>query len=92
MAESAKDDGVILSLIKRFESQRLPILNALNEKTGRGERLSESDIVFLDAVIHDAQQAKPLMDRHPDWQAFCASVIHLYETITSKALDNEKGP
>lgn len=89
--ESSKEDGVILSLIKRFETQRLPMLNALNEKTERGERLSDSDIEFLDTVIHDAQQAKQLMDRHPEWQAFCANVIHLYETITSKALDNEKG-
>lgn len=66
------------------------MLNALKEKTDSGERLSDSDIEFLDTVIHDAQKAKPLMDRHPEWQAFCANVIHLYETITSKALDNEK--
>jgi hypothetical protein len=90
MDKSSKDDGIILALIDRFENQRLPMLNHLKEKTERGELLNDSDIEFLDTVIHDAQQAKPLMDRHPEWQEFCANVIHLYETITRKALDNEK--
>lgn len=92
MNKLSDDDGIILALIERFEKQRLPVLNALSEKTERGERLSEADIAFLDAVIHDAQQSKHLMDRHPEWQTFCANVIHLYETITRKALDNEQGP
>ena len=90
MTESSKDEGVILTLIERFETQRLPRLKELREKTERGEPLSDSDIAFLDTVIHDAQMTKPLMDRHPEWQMFCASVIHLYETITKMALDNEK--
>jgi hypothetical protein len=44
----------------------------------------------MDQVIHDAHQSKPLMDRHPDWQKFCAYVVHLYEHITEKALNNEE--
>jgi hypothetical protein len=91
MSEPSKDDGVILALIDRFEKQRLPRLRALKEKVDAGGLLSEEDIEFLDTVIHDAQQSKPLIDRHPDWQSFCANVVHLYETITEKALDNEKG-
>jgi hypothetical protein len=90
MSDLDKEDGVILALIERFEKQRLPRLQALKEKVEGGEHLSEEDIEFLDTVIHDAQQSKPLIDRHPDWQSFCAHVVHLYETITEKALENEK--
>ncbi len=90
MTEPSKDDGVILALIERFEKQRLPRLQELKEKTDNGGLLSDEDIVFLDTVIHDAQQSKQLIDKHPEWQAFCANVVHLYETITEKALDNEK--
>ena len=89
MTESSDEDGVILALIERFEKQRLPRLKALKEKTDSGEVLSGGDIEFLDTVIHDAQQSKHLIDRHPDWQAFCSYVVHLYETITEKALENE---
>ena len=91
MTKPSNEDGVILALIDRFEKQRLPRLLELKEKTDNGELLSDEDITFLDTVIHDAQQSKQLIDRHPDWQAFCANVVHLYETITEKALDNEKG-
>jgi hypothetical protein len=90
MIEQTKDDGVILALIDRFEKQRLPRLKKLKEKVDGGEPLGEGDIEFLETVIHDAQQSKTLIDRHPEWQAFCANVVHLYETITEKALENEK--
>ena len=89
MTEPSNDDGVILALIKRFETQRLPRLKALKERTERGEKLSDVDIAFLDTVIHDALQSKPLIDRHQEWQSFCANVIHLCETITEKGLENE---
>jgi hypothetical protein len=91
MTEASKDDGVIMALIERFEKQRLPRLQALKEKVDSGELLSAADIEFLDTIIHDAQNSKPLIDRHPEWQKFCANVVHLYETITEKALENEKG-
>ena len=90
MNEPSEEDGVIMALIERFEKQRLPRLEAIREKVDRGELLSDVDIEFLDTVIHDSQQSKHLMDRHPEWQAFCATVVHLYETITEKALENEK--
>ena len=91
MLDASEEDGVILMLIERFEKQRFPRLRALKELVDRGELLSDDDIEFLDTVIHDAQQSKRLMDRHPEWQLFCAEVVHLYETITEKALENEKG-
>ncbi|MEN8107427.1 MAG: hypothetical protein ABFS22_05405 [Pseudomonadota bacterium] len=91
MTKPSNEDGVILALIERFEKQRLPRLLELKEKTDNGELLSDEDIAFLDIVMHDAQQSKQLIDRHPDWQAFCSYVVHLYDTITEKALDNEKG-
>lgn len=90
MTESSHDEGVILALINRFETQRLPRLKVLKEQTERGEKLSDADIAFLDTVIHDALQSKPLIDRHQEWQAFCANVMHLCETITEKGLENEK--
>ena len=91
MTEPSKEDGIILTLIERFEKQRLPRLKELKHKTDKGEILSDGDIKFLSTIMHDAQQSKHLMDRHPEWQTFCASVVHLYETITEKALENEKG-
>jgi hypothetical protein len=90
MTDATKDDTVIVTLIERFEKQQLPRLKQLKENVDKGEILSSLDIEFLENVIHDAQQSKRLFDKHPEWQAFCANVLHLYETITEKALQNEK--
>ena len=90
MKESAGELGVIHALIERFEEQRLPRLLEIKKRVDKGEVFTESDIRFIAHVTHDAQQSKPLIDRHPEWQKFCAEVIHLYEEITEKALNNEK--
>jgi hypothetical protein len=91
MQDETKEDGVILALIERFERQRLPRILELKDKVDRAELLDESEMEFLQGVIVDAQHNKPLIDKHPEWQKFCAEVVHLYEEITEKALQNEKG-
>jgi len=90
MKESEDELGVIYTLIERFEKQRLPRLLELKKRVDRGEVLGESDIRFMYQVTLDAQQSKRLIDRHPEWHKFCSEVIHLYEEIAVKALDNEK--
>ena len=90
MNEDTKEDGVILALIERFEHQRLPRIIELKERVDRGECLGDAEMEFLEGVITDAQHNKPLIDKHPEWQKFCAEVVHLYEEITEKALQNEQ--
>jgi len=90
MHDHEEEIGIIQSLVERFERQRLPRLIELKKRVDSGEVLSEGDIEILEQVIHDAQQSKPLMDRHPQWQSFCGNVVHLYEQITEKALGNEQ--
>ena len=90
MKEAADELGTIYALIERFEKQRLPRLLELKKRVDKGEVFSESDIRFMYEVTLDAQRSKRLIDRHPEWQEFCAEVIHFYEEIVEKALENEK--
>jgi len=90
MTDSAGELGVIQALIDRFERQRLPRLLELKKKVNQGEVLSDPDVQFLAQVIHDAQQSKHLIDKHAEWQKFCSEVVHLYNEIAEKALNNEK--
>ena len=89
MEESEGELGTIYALIERFEKQRLPRLLELKNRVDKGGVLSEPDIQFMDQVMLDAQRSKRLIDRHPEWQEFCAEVIHFYEEIAEKALENE---
>ena len=90
MKKSADELGVIYALIERFEKQRLPRLLEIKQRVDKGGTLSESDIRFMYQVTLDAQRSKRLIDRHPEWHKFCAEVIHLYEEVAEKALENEK--
>jgi hypothetical protein len=90
MEESPGELGTIYALIERFEKQRLPRLLELKKRVDEGGVLSESDSEFMFQVTLDAQQSKRLIDRHPEWHQFCSEVIHLYEEIAEKALDNER--
>ena len=90
MMDSDDELGTIYALIARFEKQRLPRLLELKELVDKGNTLGTSDIQFMSQVMDDAQRSKRLIDQHPEWQTFCAEVIHLYEEIAEKALENEK--
>lgn len=90
MAESSKDTGVMLTLIERFETQRLPRAQALKTKVDRGDVPSDQDLAFLNQVLEDAQHIKTLVHKHPEWQPLVARAIALYKEITDKALANEK--
>ena len=91
MAESTDDTGVILALLERFETQRLPMALALKEKVDRGETLDDIDTGYLEEVFKDAMQVQTLIDRHPEYQELYARAVHLYKEITDKALENEEG-
>ena len=90
MEESVDELGAIYALMERFEKQRLPRLLELKKRVDEGGVLSESDSKFMLQVTLDAQRSKRLIDRHPKWHQFCSEVIHLYEEIAEKALDNER--
>jgi hypothetical protein len=90
MSEFSQDDGVIIVLLQRMETQRLPRALKLKEKVDAGEQLADTDITFLKEVFTDASRIKPLIDRHPEYHDMVTRVLSLYTEITEKALENEK--
>ncbi len=90
MARVDKDTGIIAVLMKRFHSRRLPRALSLRDKVERGETLNQGDIAFLHRVFADADHVKRLAYKHPEYQALCSRVTHLYHQITSQALENER--
>ena len=89
MTESSKDAALIQVLVERLEKIRLPIALELQEKVDRGEVLNDLDIEFLEEVLGDVGQIKPLIDRHPEWHELAGRMASLYSDITTKALENE---
>jgi len=89
MTDTSKDAALIQVLVERLEKIRLPIALELKAKVDEGEVLNELDIEYLEEVLGDVDQVKPLLDRHPEWQELAARMVSLYNEITTKALENE---
>lgn len=89
MKPSVEDQGVIQALLERLNEFRLPRLLRLKERVDAGEPLTDEDLEFLRGAAEDAEGAKPLFDRHPEYQDLGARVVRLYADITAKALENE---
>ena len=90
MEHNSKDEGVILALLQRFNSQRLPRLITLKEKVDKGNVLDDFDIEFMSEVFSDTQMNEQYLHRNPEFKDLMARVIHLYKEIMDKALENEK--
>ena len=91
MAEPDKDAAILQVIIERFEKQRLPRLQDMQERVEKGEILDDWDTEFLDDVLDTAREIKPMIDERPEYQGFYARAVHLYNRITEKALENAKG-
>jgi hypothetical protein len=87
---SEHEDAVVQALLHRLRSQRLPRALALKHKVDNGMCLNEYDIQFLKTVFSGVSQIQPLMDKRPNYQRLIAQMAHLYQLITTKALENER--
>ena len=85
-----KEEGVVEALIELFEQWRLPRALDIKAKVGRGEKLEDFDIGFLEEVLKDAEAIKPYVDRRPDYQTLYTRAIGLYWEITKKGLENDQ--
>ncbi|MDH5570546.1 MAG: hypothetical protein OEY89_02200 [Gammaproteobacteria bacterium] len=89
MIDSSKETGMILAVLERCKNQKLPRALALKAKVDGGEKLSEYDIRFMEEAIKDANQIKPLLDRHPEFSPLVSRIFHLFKDISEKSLANE---
>ena len=89
MVGENEDSGVVLAIVERMESQRLPRALDLKAKVDDGGVLDDPDIEFLERVFADCNALKPFLTRHPEYQDLAARMMSLYHAITTRALANE---
>ncbi|MFO1417164.1 MAG: hypothetical protein U1E83_00705 [Methylotetracoccus sp.] len=91
MNEANKEIGIAQALLERMETHRLPKALALKAKVDAGQRLDEWELAYLHEVLETAQQIKPLVDHHPEYQELYCRMLELYKEISEAALANENG-
>ena len=87
---SEAEMGVFLSLLKRLVDQHLPQLLDMQERVERGEKLSDRDVAFLEQALNDAILNRQHVVHFPEYKDIVAKLIHMYDEITRKALENEQ--
>lgn len=90
MSDVSKDTGVIAVLAKRMVEERLPKALAMKERVDRGGLLNDLDLAFLEQIVADAGQVRPLMQKDPRVLEVAGRMVQLYKEITERALANEK--
>jgi hypothetical protein len=87
---SLDNPGVLGAVMERFQKQRLPRILDIKEQVDGGGTLSDLDIAFLEEVFEDTRQYKGFVDQNSEFQDLYTRVVHLYEQIADRALENEK--
>ncbi len=90
MDKKTKDTGVILVLLESFEKQRLPRIIDIQLKLEYGDIINEFELEYLSEALHDARMLLPYLDRHPEYRALVAKIIHYYKVVIDEALANER--
>ena len=89
MFTSLENQGVLATVLERFEKQRLPRILDIKQLVDQGGTLNEYDIEFLEEVLHDTKEYQPFVAEHTEYRDLFARTVHLYQEITTKALENE---
>ena len=62
----------------------------MEERVNAGHKLTHSELTMLADIERRTESIKGLIDRHPEYQELYSRAVHLYHTITQRALENEK--
>lgn len=90
MDYSSANAATLAVILRRFNSHRLPRIQALKKAVDRGERLGEFDLRYLERVIRDVNHFQYLAHGHPRYQVVLTQAISLYTQVIATALENEK--
>ena len=92
MTDTPEESGVITALLERFNNKRLPRVLDIKSKVDNGEKLSSSDLEYLERIFADAAEVQQMLKikPRPEYDELVAQVSHLYHEITTRALENEK--
>jgi hypothetical protein len=85
-----KDLGVILALLNRLNTFRMPRALQLKEQVDGGKPLSAHDLLFVKQALAESSEARRLAAKHPQYQDIVVKMTSLYADIVRKGAENEK--
>ncbi len=90
MATKQLEAGVIQAILQRLEQETLPRALDIKQRVDAGDKLMDSDTLFLDNALENLRRDGPYVQHHPQWEPLYSRLIDLYDHITREALKNEQ--
>lgn len=87
---SLEHTGVLTVVLESYGKHTLPRIFDIKKMIDEGGTLSDSHIDYLNDALKEAKKFGGYVDSHPGFRDFFSRVAHLYNEITTKALENEK--
>ncbi|RDE19448.1 hypothetical protein DV711_11175 [Motiliproteus coralliicola] len=87
---SPRQQATLSTLIRRFNQERLPRIQAMQVRVHQGELLGEIELQYLERVIRDLRRNQAKALGNPRFEALLSKVVALYVDVTDKALENER--
>ena len=91
MTDQQKDAGVEQALLAKLEQQVLPKTLGIQRRVDAGEKLTDSDIAFLNNVLKGLSRDQATVESNPKWNTLYTRLVYLYDRITQKALNEQQG-
>jgi len=85
MTDQQKDAGVEQALLAKLEQQVLPKTLGIQRRVDAGEKLTDSDIAFLNNVLKGLSRDEEKVESNPKWNTLYTRLVYLYDRITQKA-------
>jgi hypothetical protein len=89
MYYALRNQGVLTTVIERFEKQQLPRAFSIKDAVDHGQKLSDLNISFMKEVLRESEQFRHFADDNPEYRELFSRSIHLYSSIIKQALANE---
>jgi len=83
------EDELNMAFLIWLKNHRIPQLLELKDFVSKGQKLFDSDLLFLQQALADARQNITMVERHPEFKELVGKVFSLYDEITKLALENE---
>ena len=90
MTDQQQNPGVEQALLAKLEQQVLPKTLGIQRRVDAGEKLTDSDVAFLNNVLKGLSRDQAKVESNPKWNTLYTRLIDLYNQITRKALENEQ--
>ena len=90
MTDLNHDTGTLLAIVQNWDTHTRPRLEQIKKNVDAGEKLSDSELEFLEQIGAESGHNEALFERNPEYRRLIAMAVGFYKDIIERSLENEQ--